>query len=760
MIRKWWRSRDGALRRESTAGTHARIALLLCLAGVSAAARAQQLPFASSLPETQTCSRGTDSTTNVALNCTALVPVPDLASATGVVALLPARTPFGVATTIDGRPRYHLVGTFAGLPDPHALGNYTGYVAWAYTLALDSAVKLGMIHNGRVDLGELDYVQFRILVSAERAPSAASARGGRLVLRGTSPSARLMTHRDLLQPSAPGALESGTAAMAMTRERDTAPRAQKREAALHWSASPMAPQMPMMPGMSGLTPPVTPFLPSAAAARVPLARPRELVRLANGDTLVLTAGKVMRTIDGNMFTMYGFNGQYPGPLLEVQQGATIVVQYHNALDEPSSVHWHGVRLDNRFDGTVGVTQQAVPPGGSFAYTVHFPDAGIYWYHPHVREDIQQDLGLYGNILVRSPSANYYGDAVSREEVLALGDISMNDAGLVPYGTEAPTHALMGRFGNLFLINGAPRYTLDVDRDDVVRFLLTNASNARMYNLSFGDARMKVIASDLGKFEREEWVQSVPIAPAERYVVDVKFGHDGRLAIVNRVQALAHIAGTYSAEIDTVGMVRATARSNIRHAGREFERLHVNKDVERDLAPFRKYFAKPVDHSLVLTFVARELPSAVSNMLLGINAAVEWNDGMPMMNWLVTGRQVRWILRDPATGKENMDIDWHFTQGDVVKLRLFNDPASSHAMQHPIHLHGQRFLVLSRDGVSNTNLGWKDTAVIPAGETVDLLVDMSNPGRWMLHCHVAEHLSAGMMTVFTVRPRDRQTPAKL
>jgi suppressor of ftsI len=392
--------------------------------------------------------------------------------------------------------------------------------------------------------------------------------------------------------------------------------------------------------------------------------------------------------------------------------------------------------------------------------VHFPDAGIYWYHPHVREDIQQDLGLYGNILVRPASAHHSGDPANREEVLALGDISINEAGMVPYGAEAPTHALMGRFGNVFLVNGETRYTLDVDRDDVVRFLLTNASNARIYNLSFADARIKVIASDLGKLEREEWVQSVAIAPAERYVIDVKFGHDGRHAIVNRVQALTHIAGTYSAEIDTLGVVRVAARNNIQHAHREFENLHANRDVERDLAPFRKYFAKPVDHSLVLTFAERDLPSAVSNMLLGINAAVEWNDGMPMMNWLVTGRQVRWILRDPATGKENMDIDWHFTQGDVVKLRLFNDPASSHAMQHPIHLHGQRFLVLSRDGVSNANLGWKDTAVIPAGETVDLLVDMSNPGRWMLHCHVAEHLSAGMMTTFTVSPRGRHAPARL
>lgn len=723
-----------------------RTALLLCVAGAATAARAQQTPIASNLPPTQTCSAATDSTTNVALNCTTLIPVPELASVSGVVALRPVRTPFGVAATIDGHPRYHLVATFAGLPAPRTLGNYTGYVAWAYTLSLDSAVKLGVVQNGRVDLGELDYTQFRILVSAERAPSAASTREGRLILRGTSPSARLMTHRDLLQPSAPGALSKSQPM------RDGG-------AALHWSMPPMSPRMPMMPGMSDLTPPVSPFLPTANSSRVPIARPRELVRLANGDTLVLTAGRVMRSIAGKTLTMYGFNGQYPGPLLELQQGATIVVQYHNELDQPSSVHWHGVRLDNRFDGTVGVTQQAIPPGGSFSYTVHFPDAGIFWYHPHVREDIQQDLGLYGNILVRSAYTHYYSIGTRREEVLALDDIDLDEAGPLPYGAEAPTHALMGRFGNVFLVNGESHYALDVDRGDIVRFFLTNASSARMFNLSFGDARMKVIAGDLGKLEREEWVTSVPIAPAERYVVDVKFGKGNQVAMVNRVQALAHIAGTYSPGIDTLGVVRVAPQTNIEHHDREFGTLHTNEDVERELAPFRKYFAKPVDHSLVLTLATRQLPDAVSNMLLGINASVEWNDGMPMMNWLATGSQVRWILRDPATGKENMDIDWHFTQGDVVKLRLFNDPASSHAMQHPIHLHGQRFLVLSRDGVPNTNLGWKDTAVIPAGETVDILIDMSNPGHWMLHCHVAEHLSAGMMAMFTVSPRRRKTPAK-
>jgi FtsP/CotA-like multicopper oxidase with cupredoxin domain len=261
--------------------------------------------------------------------------------------------------------------------------------------------------------------------------------------------------------------------------------------------------------------------------------------------------------------------------------------------------------------------------------------------------------------------------------------------------------------------------------------------------------MKVVASDVGKFEREELVSSLVIAPAERYVVDVEFPRSGAVAIVNRVQALDHMSGAYSPETDTLGVVTVGAGMAAPRYAAEFETLRRNADVGADLARYRKYFDKPVDHELVLDLRTRDLPASISNMLLGINAAVDWNDGMPMMNWVTTSKEITWILRDPATGKENMDIAWRFRRGQVVRLRLFNDPAASHAMVHPIHLHGQRFLVLSRDGVRAANLVWKDTVIIPAGETVELLAEMSNPGRWMVHCHIAEHLSAGMMAVFTV-----------
>jgi suppressor of ftsI len=695
------------------------------------------------------CAASDDPDAGAVLNCLTLFPAPDVPTAAGVVHLRPVPTPFGVAVQADGRPRHRLVASFDGLPAPASLGDYTVYVAWAYTLSLDSAVKLGPVKNGVVDLGELSYPQFRILVSAERSGDVRE-RGRKLVLRGTSPSARLMAHRDVLQPSAPGALRDADSTLGHDMASMTG-----MPAAAHgsWTMPPMpnAPSAGMM-GMAGLVPRVAPFRPGASVdpASIPFVRPRQIVRLASGDTLHLESGLVRRRIGDRTVVMYGFNGQQPGPLIEVARGATIVVRFRNGIEQPSAVHWHGVRLENRFDGAVGVTQDAVPAGGTFTYTVHFPDAGIYWYHPHVREDTQQDLGLAGNMVVRSSSPGYFAP-VNREQVLMLDDLLVGDEGLTPHGAESPTHALMGRFGNVMLVNGEPGYDLSVRRGEIVRFYLTNASNARLFNVSFAGARMKVVGSDVGKFEQETLVSSVVIAPAERYVVDVEFSRAGRVALVNRVQALDHMFGIYTPEADTLGVVRVSQAAVTPRYATQFAELRRNADVASEIAPLRKLFDGPPAHSLVLTMRTQGLPAVVSNMLIGINAPVEWNDGMAMMNWVATAKEVSWVLRDPDTRKENMEIDWRFRVGDVVKIRVFNDPASQHAMDHPLHLHGQRFLVVSRDGVRATNLVWKDTAIIPAGETVDLLVDMANPGRWMIHCHIAEHLGAGMMGVFTVDP---------
>jgi FtsP/CotA-like multicopper oxidase with cupredoxin domain len=124
--------------------------------------------------------------------------------------------------------------------------------------------------------------------------------------------------------------------------------------------------------------------------------------------------------------------------------------------------------------------------------------------------------------------------------------------------------------------------------------------------------------------------------------------------------------------------------------------------------------------------------------------------MPMMNWASTSRQAEWFVRDAITGQENAAARFTVPRGEHRVIRLVNLRNSIHAMQHPVHLHGQRFLVLAVNGVEPTARAWKDTVLLPAGATVDILVEFSNPGHWMLHCHIAEHMESGMMTHFEVR----------
>ncbi len=672
------------------------------------------------------------------LYCIELIPAPGAEGAAGTVELGQVPGPFTVAVTADGFPRYRLALDAAGLPAPSTLGKFATYVAWVAPPAMHPVRRLGEVGNGRTVLGDVDLEKFVVLITAER-----DARGkepeGKVVLRGPSPSTRLFP---------PDLLEFSIGRMGSRSEHAGHGAHDSSAAGLQWAGVPMPPGLTMLPAEMALRPDVTPFLPSGEA---PAAHPRQTVRIRSGDTLHLEAGLVRRSLKGRTYTMYAFNGQYPGPLIEAVRGSELTVIFRNRLPHASTVHWHGLRLDSRSDGVPDLSQPAVPPGGLFTYHLRFPDAGIYWYHPHVREDIQQELGLYGNMLVRPDSGAQYGPA-NREAVLMLDDILVNDDGLVPLGLESPTHTLMGRFGNLLLVNGEPRYQLSVKRGEVVRFYLTNTSNTRTFNLSLPGARLKVVGSDAGPYAREAWVESVVIGPAERYVVHARFDRPGPTALVNKVRGLDHLYGRFFAETDTLGFVEVGRGRTREDLSPSFDALRTDTAASGELERFRRRAEGARQEALILTLETRDLP-AITNRLMQLDSIyfspMEWSGTMPMMNWASTGRQVRWILRDPSTGRENMDVAWRFRRGEPVRIRLVNERRSFHAMQHPIHLHGQRFLILSVNGVPDEHPVWKDTVLLPAGSVVDILLDASNPGRWMLHCHIAEHLSADMMTRFDV-----------
>ena len=420
------------------------------------------------------------------LYCIELLAAGDIDHASGTARLVPPSSPFGIAVTKAGEPQHDVVFTLRNLPAPASLGKYAVLMAWAATPQLRPVVKLGEVRDGTVRLGRVAFDRFLVLITAEVSPRRDGAERAGRAARDVGEHAHATARPRVSSRGIDRSDRSGRRTRRARGPRGS-PRGAAPPAPGEWTPPPMHPEVSMPPAFMSLRPDVSSYLP-VPSADAPLARPRELVRMADGETVTLTAAPVRRVLFGRTLTALGFNGQYPGPLIQVDEASTITVRFVNRTDFPTAVHWHGIRLDNRFDGVPHLTQEPVAPGESFDTACHFRDPGIYWYHPHHREDVLQDLGLYGNLMVHSRDPGYYAPA-NREEVLMLDDLLVADSGPVGYGHESPTHALMGRFGNVLLVNGEPRWETQVRAGEVVRFFLTNVSSTRVFNVSFeGGAR--------------------------------------------------------------------------------------------------------------------------------------------------------------------------------------------------------------------------------------------------------------------------------
>jgi len=487
--------------------------------------------------------------------------------------------------------------------------------------------------------------------------------------------------------------------------------------------------------------------------QTPVVQTSGVIELKNGDTYDLVAAPVKKEIGGKTYTMLAYNGSIPGPLIKIAQGAEVTINFTNNTGMKTLLHSHGVRMDNPFDGSQ-TTQKEMEPGETFSYKLKFPDAGMYWYHPHVREDLQQELGLYGNYLV-APIAVGYWTPVNREVPIFLDDVLIEDGNIL-LSEKGADRTLMGRFGNVMLVNGDENYTLDVKKGEVVRLYVTNAANTRPFNFAIEGARMKLVGADGGAYEKESWTESVLLGPSERGIVEVLFDKSGTYAIQNKTPDRTY----------PLGKVVVSAESVTQSYAADFPTLRSHEETTASIDPLRSTFNKAPDKRIALSvdMMGGMMSGAGGHNIhgdsssTGMNAmgqlpegGIEWDDaGSQMMNEMSNTDMVKWRIIDKDSGKKDMDIDWTFKKGEPVKIRIFNDPKSGHPMQHPIHFHGQRFLVVSRDGVPQTdNLVWKDTVLVKAGETVDIVLDTSNPGLWMAHCHIAEHLEAGMMMKFRV-----------
>src|SRR3989344_5945611 len=444
---------------------------------------------------------------------------------------------------------------------------------------------------------------------------------------------------------------------------------------------------------------------------MPEARATQMVELNNGDTYNLIASIVKKEIGNTEVKMLAYNGMIPGPFLKDSQGAELTLNFKNETDVPTTMHSHGIRLDNKFDGVPDVTQKEVGVGESFTYNIKFPDAGIYWYHPHIREDYAQELGLYGNYLVTPTDADYWSP-VNREVPLFLDDILIEDGKIAVFDKKQANRTLMGRFGNIFLVNGEENYTLEAKSGEVIRFYVTNSANTRPYNFTIAGTKMKLVGGDSGAYEKDQWVDAVILGPSERAAVEVLFDKAGSYALQNKTPN----------KTNSLGTIVVSENIAAPSYGDSFSMLKTHAEVIKSIDPFRAYFSKQLDKQIKLSInLTGNMQSMIGNEnrggehqmsggnmmgnnmimggeMMGASAdGIEWNDTNQMMNEISNTDTVAWKIIDQAAGKENMDINWKFKVGDKVKIRITNDPNSMHPMQHPIHFHGQRFLVLSTNG---------------------------------------------------------------
>ena len=266
-------------------------------------------------------------------------------------------------------------------------------------------------------------------------------------------------------------------------------------------------------------------------AGLPPASPTQEVELAHGDRYTLRIAPVTKRIGDATVRMLAYNGSIPGPTLRVPEGAELVIDVENEGDHEATVHWHGLRLENRYDGT-HETQELIPTGGRYTAQVAFPDPGVYWYHPHVREDYGQELGLYANCIV-VPADPHYWPPAHRELALTLDDVLIEDGQIAAFSPDETTYAAMGRFGNVLLVAGEPELALTAQAGEVLRLYLTNTANTRVFKVALPGARMKLVGGDSGRVEHEQFVEDVILAPSERVVVDVLFDTPGELTLEHR-----------------------------------------------------------------------------------------------------------------------------------------------------------------------------------------------------------------------------------
>lgn len=407
---------------------------------------------------------------------------------------------------------------------------------------------------------------------------------------------------------------------------------------------------------------------------------------------------VVSLIDGTTTTVWSYNGTVPGPELRVDLGDTIQIRFTNNLPQETTIHFHGIRVPNDMDGVPGVTQEPIEPGDTFVYEFTPSDAGTYWYHPHVRSAEQVERGLYGTIVVIDPEDG----ELKQDMVMVLDDWRLTeDAEVYPKFVTGHDISHDGRWGNVVTVNGSRSEVVQAAPGETMRLRFVNTANARIFSLDFGELDTEAIAFD-GIASRDEFdPEPVELSPGNRMDVLLTVPKD------TKVDEVFTVYDTFTRQ--AIPLFRIEVVDTL------------------------------VDDLLVDTGNVR------------MNASIpSWEDAMsltPDVIYRLNAERggpygISWTINGSAfPDGETVTLE----NGKFHKLRFVNESARL----HPMHLHGQFFKVLARDGVPVDEPFMRDTVLLYGRETVDVGIVPLDSGTWASHCHILEHAEAGMMSLFEV-----------
>lgn len=400
--------------------------------------------------------------------------------------------------------------------------------------------------------------------------------------------------------------------------------------------------------------------------------------------------------NGKKQNLFSYNGQIPAPEIRIKKGESLSITLKNRLNQATTLHWHGIRIPNEMDGVPDLTQPPVQPGESFTYSFTPPDSGTFWFHPHIRSSEQVEKGLYGALIVEelNEPAKYQQDITW---IIDDWRLDLNGNLDTRFNT---MHDLAhdGRWGNLITVNGKQGELLNVKPGERIRLRLINVSNGRVYKPFFKELNPRVIAVDGMRTKKTIDGNTFELAPGNRIDLDIiipKELANKELEVSDQFTRRNNHLG----KILVNNSIAETPSFDI-----ELDDKVPNWEQAKDLKP---------DHVFKL------------NARRAMHRGIEWTmDGLAFPN------------HQPLT----------LNEGEFYKLRFQNDSARL----HPMHLHGQFFKVLARNGRVVDEPFWRDTVLVHSRETIDIGIVPFGKGRWANHCHILEHAESGMMSEIIVK----------